>query len=103
MRKLEEAQDNDVFVCGMQTFVDDDLMHGVIITRKGSECHQPMKFDYYGAKFVASWFNPKLCAYFADASSVDGIIDEHHTLEWRSVLPICSTRLSLMVHVLLIV
>ena len=50
MQKLQEAQDNDVFVCGMQPFDDNDLMHGAIITRRGLECHRPMEFHYYGAK-----------------------------------------------------
>jgi len=53
-----------------------------------------MEFDYYGAKVVASWFNPKVCAYCAGTSDVDDIIDEHHTLEWRSVLPICPSNVS---------
>ncbi len=52
-----------------------------------------MEYDNYGAKVVASWLNPKLCTYFAGASSVGGIIDEHATLEWRSMLPICPTHL----------
>ena len=64
-------------------------MHGVIITSKGLECHKPMELDYYGAIVVASWFNPKLRAYCAGASSTNNI----HTLEWRSVLPICPTCL----------
>ncbi len=38
-----------------------------------------------------TWFNPKLCAYCAGANGVDGSIDENQTLEWRSVLPICTT------------
>ena len=54
MQKIEEAQDNEIFVCGMQPFDADDLMHGVIICRKGMECYHPMEFDYYGAKVVAS-------------------------------------------------
>jgi hypothetical protein len=91
MQKFEEAQDNEIFVCGMQPFDADDLMHGVIICRKGMECYHPMEFDYYGAKVAASWFNPKLCAYCAGTNGVDGSIDEKQTLEWRSVLPICTT------------
>ena len=35
MHKLEEARDNDIYVCGMQPFDADDLMHGVIVTRDG--------------------------------------------------------------------
>ena len=34
MQKLKEAQDNDVFVCGIQPFHDDDLMYGVITHRE---------------------------------------------------------------------
>ena len=85
----------------MQPFDDDDLIHGVIIKRRGLECHQPMEFDYYGAKVVASWFNPKLCAYSAGVSSgVDGIIDERHTLSGEVCFPFAQ-RVSLIVHVLL--
>ena len=36
----------------------------------------------------------KLCAYCAGTSGVDGTIDEAHTLEWKSVLPICPTCLA---------
>ncbi len=43
---------------------------------------------------MASWFNAKLCAYCAGTSGVDGTIDEAHTLEWKSVLPICPTCLA---------
>jgi hypothetical protein len=46
-QKLEEAQDNDLCMCGMQPLDDDDLMHGVIVTRQGLECHHPMEFEYY--------------------------------------------------------
>ena len=94
MQKLEEAQENEIFVCGMQPFDADDPMYGVIITRSGLECHQPMEFDYYGTKVVASWFNAKLCSYCAGTSGIDGTVDEAHTLEWKSVLPICPTCLA---------
>jgi len=46
MQKLEEAQENDTFLCGMQPFDADDPMYGVIITQSGLECQQPMEFDY---------------------------------------------------------
>jgi hypothetical protein len=59
-----------------------------------------MEFDYYGAKVVASWLNAKLFTYCAGTSGVDSIIDEPHTLKWRSVLPIAQC-VSLMVRVLL--
>jgi hypothetical protein len=55
------------------------------------DCYHPMDFDYYGAKVAAPWFNPKLCAYCAGNNDVDGSIDENQTLEWISVLPICTT------------
>jgi hypothetical protein len=45
-KKLEEAQDNDVFVCGMQSYDVDDLMHGVIITRRDLECPKPKPLTY---------------------------------------------------------
>ena len=46
MEQLEEAQNNDIYVCGMQAFDADRLMHGVIIAREGLECHHPMEFEY---------------------------------------------------------
>jgi len=32
MQKRTNAQDNDMFVCGMQTVDADDLMHGIVIS-----------------------------------------------------------------------
>jgi hypothetical protein len=89
MQNFEEAQENEIYVCGMQTFDALDTMHGVIITRNGLECHQPMEFDYYQAKVVAAWFNDHLCAYCAGSPRTEGYIDERSTQEWRSVLPVC--------------
>ena len=89
IQKLEEAQDNDLYVCGMQPLDADDLMHGVIVTRHGLECHHSMEFEYYSVKIVASWFKPKLCAYCAGLSGSEGIVDEELSLQWKSVLPVC--------------
>ena len=72
-------------------FDDDDLMHGVIITRKGLECSEPMEYDYYAAKVAAFWFNANLCAYRAGAFGVERFLDVDLTLEWKSVRPVCST------------
>ena len=38
MEKLDEAQDNALFVCSMQPFDGDDLMDGVIVALDGLEC-----------------------------------------------------------------
>ena len=46
MEKLAEAQDNALFVCGMQPFDGDDLMHGVIVARDGFKCHNAIEFEY---------------------------------------------------------
>ena len=55
-------------MCGIQPLGGDGPMHGVIITRNGLECHQPMELDYYQAKVVAVWFHANLCAYCAGSS-----------------------------------
>ena len=47
MERLEEAQNNDVYVCGMLAFDVDHPMRGVIIAREGLESHHPMEFEYY--------------------------------------------------------
>ena len=73
----------------MQPFDADDPMHGVVITRNGLECHQPMEFNYYQAKVVAAWFNANLCAYWAGSSGTEGYVDECLTRERKSVLPVC--------------
>jgi len=41
IEQFQSAETNDVFVCGMRPFDADDLMHGVIVTREGLECHHP--------------------------------------------------------------
>ena len=47
IKKFEEAQCNDIYVCGIQPFDSDDLMYGVIVTRDGLECHHPVEFECY--------------------------------------------------------
>ena len=37
VEKFECTETNALFVCGMQPFDADDLMHGVIVTRVGLE------------------------------------------------------------------
>jgi hypothetical protein len=68
MQKLEEAQDNDIYVCGMQLFDADDLMHGVIVTRDGLECHHPVEFEYYNNPKIDPALTSKMCAYCAGSS-----------------------------------
>jgi len=87
MQKLEEAQESDLLVCGMQLFDADDLMHGVIVTRDGLESYHPMEFEYYNFRIVASCFNANLCAYCAGASGSEGLVDEDLTPLWKTVLP----------------
>ena len=90
IQKLEEVQESDIFVGGMQPFDVDDLMHGAIVTRNGLlECYHPMEFEYYNFNIVASWFNANLCAYCAGASGSDGLIDEDFTPLWKTVFPLC--------------
>ena len=89
MQKLEEAQESDLFVCGMNPFDVDDLMHGMIVTRDGLECYYPMEFEYYKLKLFAPWFKSNLCAYCAGASGSDGLIDEDLTPFWKNVLLVC--------------
>ncbi len=74
----------------MQPFdADDDLMHGVIVTREGLEYHHPVEFEYYNnSKLTTSWFDAKLCAYCAGSSGAKVFLDEFLTIEWKSVLPI---------------
>ncbi len=79
-----------LFVCGMQPFDADDLMHGVIVTREALDCHHPLEFEYYGnPKAMALWFDGALCAYCAGSFGAKGFVDKHLTIEWKSVLPIC--------------
>jgi hypothetical protein len=62
----------------------------VIVTREGLECHHPVEFEYYSnPKLTTTWFDAKLCAYCAGSSEAKGFLDEHLTIEWKSVLPIC--------------
>jgi biotin synthase-like enzyme len=90
VEQFESAETNAIFVCGMQPFDADDLMHGVIVTREGLECHHPVEFEYYSnPKATASWFDKELCAYCAGSSGAKGFVEEHLTIEWKSVLPIC--------------
>jgi hypothetical protein len=45
----------------MQPFDADDLMHGVIVTRAGLECHHPLEFEYYSnPKPTTPWFDKEL-------------------------------------------
>ncbi len=44
MQKLEEAQDTDLYVFGMQSLDVNDLAQGVIVTRQGLECDHLMEF-----------------------------------------------------------
>ena len=91
MEQLEEAQNNDVYVCGMQAFDADHLMHGVIIAREGLECHHPMEFEYYNTTIKNTAFNASLCAYCAGSSGANGIFDEMLSVEWKSVLLLCTS------------
>ncbi len=84
------AMNNELYVCGMQPYDADDLMHGVIVTRDGLECHHPVEFEYYSnPKLTASWFDAELCCYCAGSSGAKGSVDEVLTIEWKSVLPVC--------------
>ena len=90
MRKFDEAQNNQYYVCEMQPFDVDGLMSGVIVARKGLEYPHDIEFEYYNnPKISTSIFNANLCAYCAGASGANGIIDEHLSLVWKSVLPVC--------------
>ena len=61
-QKLEEAQESDLFVYGMQQVYAYALMHGVIVSRDGLECHLTMKFEHSNFKNYAFGFNANLCA-----------------------------------------
>ena len=85
----------------MQLFDADDLMHGMIVTRKGLESHHHIEFEYHNnPKIVTSWFTANLCAYCAGSPGVEGFPDEHLSLEWKSVLPIYVNRAAEMVQFL---
>ena len=72
------------------TFYSDDLTYGVIVTRDGLECHHLVEFEYCNnPKSVSSWVKPNLCAYYVGSSGAEGTIDEHLSIEWKSVIPVC--------------
>jgi hypothetical protein len=74
VQQFEAAENNAVYVCGMQPFDADDIMHGVIVTREGLECHHPVEYMNYGnPKLTASWFDASLCAYCAGSSGAKGV------------------------------
>jgi hypothetical protein len=90
IEQFESAETNAIFVCGMQPFDADDLMHGVIVTREGLECHHPVEFEYYAnPKATPSWFDGALSAYCAGSSGAKGFVNDHLSIEWKSVLPVC--------------
>ncbi len=70
IQKFEEAQDNDIYVCGMQPYDADDLMRGVIVTRDGLECHHPVEFEYYNNPKIATTLSSKICAYCAGSKEL---------------------------------
>ena len=43
IKKCDEVQNSEYYVCGMQPFDADDPMHGVILARKGLECHHHVR------------------------------------------------------------
>ena len=90
MEKIEEAQNNEYYVRGIQMFDAGDPMHGLILAREGLECHHHVEFDYYNnPKILTSSFNAKLCAYCAGSSGADGFVDEELNVVWKSVLHVC--------------
>ena len=91
IEQFESAETNAIFVCGMQPFDADYLMHGVIITREALECHHPVKSEYLSnpkAGVMASRFDGELCAYCTGSSDAKGFVDDYLSIEWKSVLPI---------------
>ena len=84
------AQENEHFLCGMQPFVSDNTLHGVIIARGSLECHDHVDFDYYNSSnHQEPWYEPNLCAYCANTSGSEGILDKNLLKEWKAVLPLC--------------
>ncbi len=81
MQKFEEAQDNDIFVCGMQPCDADALMHGVIVTRDGLERHLPVEFEYYNNPKIDTALTTKSVAYCASSCGGAGFVDEHLNLQ----------------------
>ena len=62
VQQFESAENNALYVCGTQPFDADDIMHGVIVTREGLECHHPVEFEYYSnPKQTSAWFDATLC------------------------------------------
>jgi hypothetical protein len=58
--RFESKETNVIFICGVQPFNVDDLMHGVIVTREGLECHIHIDFEYYNnPKATTSRFEKK--------------------------------------------
>jgi hypothetical protein len=89
VHKFESAENDAMYVCGMQPFDADNIMHGVIVTREGVECHHPVEFEYYcNPKLTTSWFDASLCAYCAGSYVAKGFIDDHLNIERKSVLPV---------------
>ena len=91
IEQLSVAQENEHFLCGMQPFDSDHPLHGVIIARDSLECHDPVEFDYYNSNKHQEqpWYEPNLCAYCANTSGDEGILDKNLLKEWKSVLPLC--------------
>ena len=79
-----------MYVCGMQPFDADDIMHGMIVTREGLECHHSVEFEYQcNPKLTTSWFDATLCAQCAGSSEAMRSIDDHLNIEWKNVLLVC--------------
>jgi hypothetical protein len=71
-----------MYVCVMQPFDADDIMHGGIVTREGLECPHPVEFEYYcNPKLTTYWFDASLCAYCAGSSGAKGFVDDHLHIE----------------------
>ena len=90
MEKIDEAQNSDYYVYGIQPFDVDDPMYGVILAREGLEWHHHVEFEYYNnPKILTSSFNAKNCAYCAGSTGADGFVDEELNVVWKSVLHVC--------------
>ena len=89
MQTSEEAQSIGIYVCGMLPCDTDDLMYGVIVTRDGLQCHHLVEFEYYNNPRTVTAITATLCAYCANSSGAKGFVDEHLSLEWKSVLLVC--------------
>jgi hypothetical protein len=58
VEQLKSAMNSELYVYGMQPSDADDLMHGVIVTRDGLECHHSVEFEYYSnPKLTVSWLD----------------------------------------------